>query len=433
MATEVEALEPLAGDSGDAPERWVSDMDEGTEPNVGSKIRDTRAWRGVSLRVTAELAGISPAYLSMIENGERPLEKRSTLEAIARALRISPSELGVVSTVGPPDPEVARALDSLVDVEAALTDVALGEQTVNPRPWPAVAADAQHLHAVLRPQSDVAAQMELLPTLIRELNALMATSPEHRRELLESLILVLHAAAMAAKYVSAVGLPGFAALRMREVTEELDEPRWHGLAAYARAQTLGSGGRQRMRELSLAAADELQPHIADEPVRQLYGMLHLNAALAAAAQENADTAASHLDEAREIADSAPDPVGVGWANLSFNRTNVDVWNCTLSIELGDPGRVVQELSERIYPERMTAFSRQGAYFTDFGRALATVKDRRDDAVMAIVRAEACAPVTTRRNVWARETVRDLMRRRGKRDDPIGRELRGLAYRMRFAA
>lgn len=398
--------------------------------HVGRQIRKIRLWRDVTLRATAELAGISPAYLSMIENGERQLERRSTLEAIARALRVSPIELGALPTNSVVDPEVAKALDSLLDVEAALTDVALGEVTVIPRPWEEIRSDVAHLYQVLRPRADIAAQMRMLPGLIRELNALYATAV-NRRELLEALIHVLHSAALAAKYVGARGTPGLAALRVREVAQELEGPRWMGLADFARAQTLGSGARQRMLELSIDAADRLQPHLADEPVRQLYGMLHLNAALASSTLDAADQSHSHLQEARATAERRADPAGCGWANLSFNRTNVRFWEVTLTIELGDPGKV-RELSKDIEPELMTSWSRQGAYYSDLGRAFALTKETRGDAVEALIRAEALAPVTTRASVWVRETVTGLLTKL-KRDEPAGRELRGLAFRMGLAS
>ena len=410
-------------------------MDVNSAPHVGNRIREIRAWRDVPLRATAELAGISPAYLSMIENGERSVQRRSTLEAIARALRVSPTELGALPMSGILDPEVAKALDSLVDVEAALTEVALGEQTVAPRPWPVLAGDVDHLGSVLRPRGDVAAQMQLLPALIRELNALLATAQPDRRDVLEALIYVLHSAAMAAKSVGAHGVPGLGALRMREIAEELDEPRWHGLARFARAQTLASNGRERMRELSLDAAADLQPHVGSDGVcTRLYGMLHLNAALASAALDRGDDCAVHLDEATQIAEdvSELDDAGpIGFGERSFNGTNVRFWEVALAIELGEPDRVPY-LSEDIVPERMQSWTRQGAYFADLGRALATTKAGRDEAVLALVRAESLSPVATRANVWVRETVRDLLVR-VKRDARVGRELRGMAYRMGLAA
>jgi transcriptional regulator with XRE-family HTH domain len=45
----------------------------------------------MSLKATAELAGITESYLSRIERNQRPVNSRSLLEAIAAALRVAPS------------------------------------------------------------------------------------------------------------------------------------------------------------------------------------------------------------------------------------------------------------------------------------------------------------------------------------------------------
>jgi hypothetical protein len=190
--------------------------------------------------------------------------------------------------------------------------------------------------------------------------------------------------------------------------------------------------RERTRELSRAAADELEPHVgSDDRARQVYGMLHLNAALGSAVLGDADSMDSHLREAREAAERAPEPLDVGFANLGFGRTNVQIWEIGLTLEIGDPGKV-PELSRSIVPERAPSRSRQGAYWVDTGRSHAMSK-RYDDAVVSLARGEALAPVQTRSNTWAKEAVRQVMRRRGRRDDAIARELRGLAHRMGLAA
>ncbi|MGH3989101.1 MAG: helix-turn-helix domain-containing protein, partial [Pseudonocardiaceae bacterium] len=60
---------------------------------IGRRLREIRVWRDKSLRVAAELAGISESYLSRIERGERTLDRRSLLEALATALRVAPSDI----------------------------------------------------------------------------------------------------------------------------------------------------------------------------------------------------------------------------------------------------------------------------------------------------------------------------------------------------
>ncbi len=60
------------------------------ENDVGRRIREVRAWRGLSLRATAELTGITHGYLAQLERGEKPVKNRQLLEALARTLPVSP-------------------------------------------------------------------------------------------------------------------------------------------------------------------------------------------------------------------------------------------------------------------------------------------------------------------------------------------------------
>lgn len=68
-------------------------MDVGDARTIGQRLREIRHWRGKSLRVVAELAGISESYLSRLERGGRQVDRRSLLEALAAALRVAPSEI----------------------------------------------------------------------------------------------------------------------------------------------------------------------------------------------------------------------------------------------------------------------------------------------------------------------------------------------------
>ncbi|MGH3859835.1 helix-turn-helix domain-containing protein [Actinokineospora sp.] len=39
------------------------------DAHIGRRVREVRSWRGLSLTAAAQLAGIQPSYLSMIERG----------------------------------------------------------------------------------------------------------------------------------------------------------------------------------------------------------------------------------------------------------------------------------------------------------------------------------------------------------------------------
>ena len=53
--------------------------------HIGRRLREIRTWRDLSQKELADHAGISRSYLSMIEAGQRPVERRATIEALASA------------------------------------------------------------------------------------------------------------------------------------------------------------------------------------------------------------------------------------------------------------------------------------------------------------------------------------------------------------
>ncbi len=142
----------------------------------------------------------------------------------------------------------------------------------------------------------------------------------------------------------------------------------------------------------------------------------------------ADVVADHLGEAQAIADTLPadgaDKHGFG--SLYFGTDNVGIWRVSIAVESGDPGRA-RELARQVRPSQVPSAARQAMFWADLGRGMAMERTTRDEAVAALLRAEQIAPQRIRPNPFVRETVTDLMRR--ARREAIGRELRGMAYRM----
>jgi hypothetical protein len=66
------------------------------------------------------------------------------------------------------------------------------------------------------------------------------------------------------------------------------------------------------------------------------------------------------------------------------------------------------------------------YWVDYGRALARMRGRHDDAVRAFRRAEQISPRRVHRNPYAREVIVKLVSR--ARHDAVGVELREMARR-----
>lgn len=89
------------------------------DDGIGLAVRRARRSRGLTLEELAGLVGRSKAWLSMIENGQRPLDKRGDIAALASALEVSADAL-----IGQPAPEIqpGRRPLKLLPLRAILLD-----------------------------------------------------------------------------------------------------------------------------------------------------------------------------------------------------------------------------------------------------------------------------------------------------------------------
>jgi len=173
------------------------------------------------------------------------------------------------------------------------------------------------------------------------------------------------------------------------------------------------------------AATELASELDAPGAVEMCGMLHLTAALSAAALRRPTESADHLAEAAELAERLDTDVSP-FNNTFFGRVNIGFWRMALAVEAGDGGRAV-EIARQVDPTLIPSPGRQAAYWTDLGRGLAMDRHTRPHAVGALLRAEKLDPLSVRANPFVRETVTDQLRR--SKRDATGTELRGLAYRM----
>ncbi len=399
-----------------------------SENDVGRRIREVRAWRGLSLRATAELSGITHGYLAQLERGEKPVKNRQLLEALARTLRVSPVEF-LADAYGPPVEPATETFTVMAELADLLGGWWVGEVPDAPsRPLAEVLADLRRFHEARnspgpKAAGDYPTQISTLSRLIRDLLA-AAADPAHERRALAPLLTAYHVAGSIAMRLRIPGMPSLAVDRMQQVADLLDDPVWQAVAAWGRAQFLSGTNRTRQYELAVAAADTAP---AERP--ETRGMANLTAAMAAAAQGDADLAETHLTEAAAIAelvdpDVSPWPAGV----MQFGRTNVGIFRVTVGVELGHGARVA-EAAEGVQPETISR-GRQASFWLDYGRGLLTERAKHDEGLTALLKAEQLAPQQVHTNVFAREAVADLLR--SCRRDASGREVRGLAWRMGLA-
>jgi transcriptional regulator with XRE-family HTH domain len=365
------------------------------EQFIGAQVAAWRRRRGMSQRMLAGFAGISQPYLSQIETGSRPVERRSTVVALAEALQVSVAELvGEQSALT--DSARARAGLSVPAIRAAIIRRRVGET----RPSNGASVDAA-VAAITT--ADYVALGPMLPGLIGS-----ATGPD--------LVRVGYAAMWYLNHMGYVDLAcGMADLALAEAQRD-GSAAWLGIAEYVRACSLPPETALLSAELAGRAADGLQPAVADPRVRQAYGLLHLRAALKAAGAGDASVATAHLDEAANEAATLGEPAdGHGLCSLAFGPMNVALWRMAIHVDLGEPDAAIST-AQGVDPRRTPIPYRQAGYWVDLGRALAGVK-RDDDAVMALLRAETACPQWVRLRPEVRDTVNVVLRRSHRRAIP----------------
>ncbi|MFI6079212.1 helix-turn-helix domain-containing protein [Actinoplanes sp. NPDC051343] len=244
--------------------------------HIGVRVRRWRLKRNLSQRVLAGLAGLSQGYIAQIETGIAPLDKRSTQLALARALQVSLADL----TGQPYDPtslEHTSAARHLPSLRAALAELAFG--TVNPA-HNAITDHAETMDEVARLHNacrydDLLAR---LPNLILALGGRRDDPAAKRR-----LVWVTYAATFATKYLGHADLALLAAQQCQAAAAQLDdEPQWRGLAEFAIVHTLPSETRALPLHRVGQAIDRLAAATGQPQAGQVYGMLHLSAAMLSA-------------------------------------------------------------------------------------------------------------------------------------------------------
>jgi len=198
-------------------------------------------------------------------------------------------------------------------------------------------------------------------------------------------------------------------------------------AEFSRSARLGASAGSALSvsdcRTSLGALT-LPPTTAD--TAGMIGMVTMTRALIAAADKRPDDVAAPTQTAKELAtqfgelDDNRDPLGFG-----FGPTNVGLWEMALALEAGEPDRAVG-IAQTIQPKRHPFKTRQSQYWMDYGRALARLRGRQDDAVRALRIAEELFPMRVLRNPFAQDVIGELVAR--SRRDAVGWELRGMAYR-----
>jgi transcriptional regulator with XRE-family HTH domain len=366
--------------------------------------------------VVAGLAGISRSYLSRLESGERALDRRSLILALADALDVAPSEITGSVLVIPGERDDDRALNQ---VRLTLLAVSVDEPHGEVQPVEQLTA---RVNEVLAAQNDCRSAVvgTALPSLIRDLHT---TANGHRdeREVLRLLTLAHMQCTQA--WLTMVGAPmdlsWQAATLARHAAQRLDEPVSLAVSVFGTSLGLLSAGAFDMASRTLASVE--MPMVTVEDM-QLAGMLGLASSLVSAARKDHAEQASALEYAADLAERTGETNVLGFG---FGPSNVGVWRMQGALEAGEYAEAAT-IAEAVSPDALTVRARQAVYWREYGRALARLPKQRDTAVMMLRKAERISPEHVHRHPFTKSIVAELLSR-AKRD-AVGRELRGLAYR-----
>jgi transcriptional regulator with XRE-family HTH domain len=400
---------------------------------TGLRLRAARRQRGMSLRTLAGLSGLSLGFLSMVENGQRHLDRTGHITALAQALQVAPSEL-----TGQPcaltDPSTAGAHEAIPALRLALMGMSLGAPSYRTLPnTPAQVlgtrvAEASRLYHACQ-YGELARG---LPGLLADLHSAVETSPSHERAVMLRLLADAYhpACTLLLKNLGYTDLAFIAVTRAADAIAELDDPVYHALSGFFHTHVLMSAGSP-VQALAQAeqAADEIGRNLTGPREHALLGELHLIRATCLtqdthrSGTERAHEVHEHLAEAADLARRTGETKA--W-HLNFGATNVGIHQVSLNTELGRYGDAVSA-GEGVHPEVMAAPGREAAFQADLGRALAHLRGRESEAVSALLAAEQVAPQRVHANTMVRDTVADLLDR--QLSSHIARDLRGLAHRM----
>jgi transcriptional regulator with XRE-family HTH domain len=387
---------------------------------IGERIRAWRRCRGgMRQKTLADLAGLSQPYISQIESGQVPLDRKSTQAKIAAALNISVSQL--LGVPGQDDPLRARAVAHVPAIRSVLVEMAAGERRPPTRDRDDL-VDAVREITDLRNAADYAAVAPLLPDLLTDL---YSRNGEMAAQTVETLFCARYA-------LKTMGYPDLALTAAQigvRVAEEYEDPAWRGQAIYSLVQAFPVESADLGTRTIGRAADEIQGQ-PERGAQEVYGCLHILAGFESAVALRSDDAAAHLNEAADVARSLGEPERTGNVSAGFNGnwfgpTQVEYWRVAVAAELGDDAEAVR-VSERIDLDAVPVPNRWVYYWTDLARALAA-GDKDREAMHALARAERSAPQHFRFNPVIADLVATLIQRAKRR--AIGEEMQSLAHKL----
>lgn len=404
-------------------------MEQPQELTIGERVARARIARGINQETLAGLVDRSVSWVSKIERGVLPLDRKSVVLKLAEVLEVDanvlegrsqaplvPGDLGRPVIVG----ELRQAL-------MRWSTPAIGSR----RAGSGAGTGGQHTLGTLRRRVDTANRLRqdakfsdlamMLPTLLEDLQEATndAQSPTDQGRLQVLAAEAMHDARAMTKKLGHLDLAWMSAELAGQAARRTDDPllaaanAWNHVEVYKSANAPGPA-----RELALATIDQLADGLGNATPGHLslWGTMHLQAGLLAAYWHNREDAAEHLREAGEAAQRLGRD-GNHYDTM-FGPANVAIHHIAVAVELGNAGTAIDQAQQ--IDVSSLGRERRARLAIDLARAFEHAR-KHDRALRSLLAAEKLAPDYVRPHPLVREIIGAQLRRTTP-------ELRSLAKR-----
>lgn len=397
---------------------------------VGDRVAFYRRRRGQSQEVLAGLVGRTEDWLSRVENSKIELDRLSVIRRLADALDVSIGDLVAEPTL------LDWTVDSGTRTVPALRSVLMDYRQVSPLladtsgDGEPPSLDGMHRDIGTVFDAYQASRYGYVtgraPLVLSDaLRAAGAVDEADRGRAHGLLALAYQAAVAVLTKLGETDLAWIASERGLAAAQQADNPVVLGSLFRSVTHALHATGRfQAGVELTAAAAAVLVPHLssrADDALISVYGSLFLTGAVAASRADDRQTTTAFLTEAQDSATRLGHDANAMWT--AFGPTNVAIHRMTTAMELGDV-QVAVDLGPRVDASGLPV-ERQVRHAIETARAY-TARNRRDDALQALLDAERLAPEQVKHHAISRQLVLSWLRNhRGPRSvslDQLARRL-----------
>jgi transcriptional regulator with XRE-family HTH domain len=377
---------------------------------IGRRVRYWRLRRNLDRQPFADMVGRSTSWLDKIEKGERNLLRLPMLDRVAEVLGVDPAALTDGSTAR----RAARCVDP---VEVQTIRQALSwypslsvrgseqeptfDQVTKQLKYVDQAWLSSHFTVVVRH----------LPKLLHEAQMLAFTAqPSYQVAVSRTLVMAYRLASSVLLKFESNDVAWLAADRAMQAALAVDDTVALARATRSAARSLTSTGQLTSAINALTGmADRMRPELAvrADELLSLYGMLYLAASIAAAKQEDAETALIMHEQAHAAAEN----FGLHYETYQtfFGLANVALHRVAALVRLHEPGQALEYVRNiDLHSISVLPPERKVNYMFDITTAY-TETGRYAEAARTLVEAERVAPEEVHCRPLAHGLIRAILR------------------------